>query len=55
MNNSAIAGLSTNDYFGFNFEEDQNMLDENMENSTVLGISRVAKTKLAKEVQKVRL
>ena len=22
--NSAIAGLSTNDYFGFNFEEDQN-------------------------------
>jgi len=27
-NNSAIAGLSTNDYFGFNFEEDQNMLDE---------------------------
>jgi len=25
--NSAIAGLSTSDYFGFNFEEDQNMLN----------------------------
>merc|ERR1719491_2424099 len=26
-NNSAIAGLSTSDYFGFNFEEDSNMMN----------------------------
>jgi len=37
-NNSAIAGLSTSDYFGFNFEEDSNMMNgggrtQNTENS----------------------
>jgi len=37
-NSSAIAGLSTSDYFGFNFEEDSNMMNgggraQNTENS----------------------